>query len=69
MTQKEIVLNYIKERGSITLGEAFYKCGVGCLAERIRDLKKDGHKFRTEPFSFICRRTGHKGTGTRYFLL
>lgn len=42
MTQKERVLQYMQEFGSITPVEAFTDLGVMRLSARIFDLQKDG---------------------------
>lgn len=41
-TQTERVLNYIKERGSITAQEAYNELGVMRLPSRIHELKRSG---------------------------
>lgn len=41
-SQTERVLNYIKERGSITQLEAYNKLGVVRLPSRIHELKRNG---------------------------
>lgn len=41
MTQKERILQYMKDFGSITQAQAFYDLGVFRLASRICDLRKD----------------------------
>ena len=48
MTQKERVLQYMKDFGSITQAEAFFDLGVYRLASRIHDLKRDGVKIESE---------------------
>jgi len=45
MTQKEAVLNYIKDFGSISSLQAFRDLGVTRLSAKIFDLKKDGYMF------------------------
>ena len=42
MTQKEMVLSYMRQFGSITPAEAFNDLGVMRLASRICDIRKDG---------------------------
>lgn len=48
MTQKERVLQYMKDFGSITQAQAFYDLGVYRLASRIHDLRMDGVKIKAE---------------------
>lgn len=46
--QKEDILNYINENGSITQMEAFYECGCMRLPARICELRQDGHPIKTK---------------------
>ena len=46
MTQKEMVLQHMKERGSISSFEAFTEYGITRLAARIHDLRDDGYKIK-----------------------
>lgn len=48
MTQKEMVLRYIEDFGSITSLDAFRDLGVTRLAEIIRRLKEDQHDIIAE---------------------
>lgn len=50
MTQTEKILRHL-QRGSITPMQAFDRYNVTCLAERIRDLRKRGHKIMAEMVS------------------
>nr|DAM62032.1 MAG TPA: helix-turn-helix domain protein [Caudoviricetes sp.] len=43
VSQKDMVLDYIREFGSITPIDAFRDLGVTRLAAKIFELKKDGH--------------------------
>lgn len=43
VSQKQMVLDYITEFGSITPIDAFRDLGVTRLAAKIFELKKDGH--------------------------
>ena len=42
MTQRELILNYIKDFGSITPLEAFADLGITKLATRISEMRRDG---------------------------
>ena len=42
MTQKEMIVRYMKEYGGITQGEASTYIGCSRLAARIADIKADG---------------------------
>lgn len=43
MTQRQRVLKYMEDFGSITLKDAFVDLGVGRLAARIEELRKSGY--------------------------
>ena len=43
MTQKEMILRYLQENGSITQAEAVTEFGCYRLGARIYDLKAEGH--------------------------
>ena len=47
-TQKELILRYIKDFGSITPMEAFADLSITKLSTRISEMKKDGLRFKTE---------------------
>ena len=46
-TQKERILKYIKDFGSISSFEAYKDLGITQLGARIWELKKDGIEIRT----------------------
>ena len=48
MTQREAILQYIQEFGSITPMEAFADLGITKLATRISEMRRDGMKFKIE---------------------
>lgn len=48
MTQKEMIVKYINDFGSISTYEAFVDLGIARLASRISDLKNDGLKIDRE---------------------
>ena len=48
MTQREAILQYIEEFGSITPMQAFSDLGITKLATRISEMRKDGWKFKIE---------------------
>ena len=48
ITQKDRIINYIRQFGSITSWEAYQDLGVMQLGARIDQLKKDGYEFTTE---------------------
>lgn len=49
MTQKEMILDYMKQTGGITAAEAMQEIGCYRLAARIADLKADGIGVKSEP--------------------
>lgn len=48
MTQNEMILKHLKEKGSITTLEAFNLYGVTRLPARIYDLRKRGYCIRND---------------------
>lgn len=48
MTQRELIMKYIEEFGSITPIEAFADLGITKLATRISEMRKDGQVFKIE---------------------
>lgn len=48
MTQRDAILDYINEFGSITPMEAFADLGITKLATRISEMRKDGMHFNIE---------------------
>ena len=48
MTQREAILQYIEDFGSITPMEAFSDLGITKLATRISEMRKDGMQFKIE---------------------
>lgn len=48
MTQKELVLQYITDFGSITPMEAFNDLGITKLATRISEMRKEGKEFKID---------------------
>ena len=48
MTQREAILQYIEEFGSITPMQAYSDLGITKLATRISEMRKDGMTFKIE---------------------
>ena len=67
MTQKERIINYIKQFGSITSLDAYKDLGITQLGARIDQLKKDGYRFKTE-WESGKNRFGEKTDYKRYYL-
>lgn len=47
LTQKEMILQYIRDFGSITPIDAFRDLGITKLATRVSEMKRDGIQFNT----------------------
>ena len=67
ITQKDRILEYIRNFGSISSFEAYADLGITQLGARIDQLKKEGFKFRTEWVS-NTNRFGEKTEYKRYYL-
>lgn len=67
ISQKDRIINYIREFGSISSWEAYKDLGITQLGTRIDQLKKEGHSFRTE-WETNTNRFGEKTEYKRYFL-
>ena len=65
MTQREQILDYIKEFGSITPMEAFSDLGITKLATRISEMRRDGMQFKIETVS-TKNRYGKSVTYAKY---
>ena len=48
MAQKDRVLKYIDDFGSISVAEAINEIGVGCLTKCISNIRKDGTLIITD---------------------
>lgn len=48
MTQREQIIDYLNQFGSITPMEAFADLGITKLATRISEMRKDGKEFKIE---------------------
>lgn len=67
ITQKDRIINYIREFGSISSWEAYQDLGITQLGARIDQLKKDGHEFKTE-WETKKNRYGETVSFKRYYL-
>lgn len=68
ISQKQRIINYIREFGSITDLEASKELGIQQFGARIFDLKKDGYEFRTE-WESSTNRFGERTDYKRYYLV
>ena len=67
MTQKQMILQHMKETGSITPGTALEEYGCFRLAARIADLKADGYNIKTYRVSTL-NKFGEKVRFAKYVL-
>lgn len=66
-SQKDRIINYIREFGSISSWEAYADLGITQLGARIDQLKKEGYEFKTE-WESNTNRFGEKTDYKRYYL-
>lgn len=66
-TQKQRIINYIRQFGSISNFEAYANLGITQLGARIDQLKKEGYQFRTE-WETGQNRFGERTDYKRYYL-
>lgn len=67
MTQRERIIRYLDENGSITALEAVRELGILQLSARLVELERQGIRFRKESESSL-NRYGEKVYYTRYSL-
>lgn len=65
MTQKDLILKYLDENGSITPMDAFTDLGITKLATRISEMRKAGMEFIKIPETAV-NRFGHPVCYMRY---
>ena len=68
MTQKDLILKYLADFGSITSFQAYADLGITQLATRIKELKERGYVFQTEPQS-AKNRYGKPVHFVKYYLI
>lgn len=68
ITQRDRVINYIREFGSISSWEAYKDLGITQLATRIKELKEQGYEFKTK-WESSTNRFGEKTDYKRYYLV
>ena len=68
MTQKELILKYITDFGSITSFQAYADLGITQLATRVSELKDKGYVFKTEPQRSV-NRYGKPTHYVKYYLV
>lgn len=67
IAQKDRIINYIREFGSISSWEAYSDLGITQLGARIDQLKKEGYEFKTE-WETGQNRFGERTDYKRYYL-
>ena len=67
ITQKDRIINYIRQFGSISSWEAYSELGITQLGARIDQLKKEGYEFKME-WESNKNRFGEKTDYKRYYL-
>jgi len=65
MKQTEQILDYMKSYGGITPMDALKDIGCMRLAARIADLKREGHRIKSEKVA-VRRRDGSRAFVERY---
>jgi len=68
LNQRQRIINYIREFGSISSWEAYSDLGITQLGARIDQLKKEGYIFITKWESKL-NRYGEKTDFKRYYLM
>lgn len=67
INQRQRIINYIYEFGSITSLDAYKDLGITQLATRIKELKEQGYEFETK-WESSKNRYGEKIDYKRYYL-
>ena len=67
INQRQRIINYIREFGSITSWDAYKDLGITQLATRIKELKELGYEFETK-WESSKNRYGEKVDFKRYYL-
>ena len=67
INQRQRIINYIREFGSITSLDAYKDLGITQLATRIKELKDLGYKFETK-WENSKNRYGERVDYKRYYL-
>ena len=67
INQRQRIINYINQFGSITSKDAYDDLGITQLATRIKELKEQGYRFETK-WESSKNRYGEKVDFKRYFL-
>ena len=68
VTQKTLLLEYLKKFGSIDPATAYRELCIYRLSARIADLKNDGHIIKSETVTSISSFTGRPVHYAKYVL-
>ena len=68
MTQHSLIIDYMKEHGSITTYSAYEELGITKLTTRISELRRNGFKIRQRAESGL-NRYGKPVTYNRYWIV
>ena len=68
VTQKQMVLDYIRSEGFITSWDAYKELGISQLGTRVHELKALGYKFRKERVH-TKNRFGNPSHYDKYYLV
>lgn len=66
-TQKEEILEYLKNNKKITILEAIYQLGITRLSAVIYSLKKEGYNINTQ-MKLVKAKNGRKTSVAEYIL-
>lgn len=67
INQRQRIINYIREFGSITSLDAYKDLGITQLATRVKELKEQGYEFETK-WENSKNRYGERVDYKRYYL-
>ena len=67
VNQRQRIIDYINQFGSITSKDAYDDLGITQLATRIKELKEQGYRFETK-WESSKNRYGERVDFKRYFL-
>lgn len=67
-TQRQKIVEYIREFGSITSWDAYTELGITQFATRVKELKEKGYLFKTE-WESKKNKDGILVSFKRYYLL
>ena len=67
MTQHTIIIDHMKNRGSITTIEAYEEYGITKLTTRISELRRAGMNIQSQTYSAL-NRYGKPVTYNRYWI-